>query len=97
MSLAVISVAALGIAIIVSCVTTINVGVLSIAMAWIIGVYIGGMRVNDVMGGFPTQLFLTLAGVTLRRGGEAERHSLGGRGSGQASHSMVVQIFEQVG
>jgi di/tricarboxylate transporter len=65
MSLAVISVSALAIAIIVSCVTTINVGVLSIAMAWIIGVYIGGMRVNDVMGGFPTQLFLTLAGVTL--------------------------------
>jgi di/tricarboxylate transporter len=65
MSLAVISVGALAIAIIVSCFTSINVGVLSIAMAWVIGVYIGGMRVNDVMGGFPTQLFLTLAGVTL--------------------------------
>ena len=34
-------------------------------MAWIIGVYIGGMRVNDVIAGFPTPLFLTLAGVTL--------------------------------
>ena len=43
MNLAVISVAALAIAIIVSCVTTLNVGVLAIAMAWIVGVYIGGM------------------------------------------------------
>jgi di/tricarboxylate transporter len=65
MNLAVISVAALAIAIIVSCVTTLNVGVLSIAMAWIVGVYIGGMRINDVIAGFPTPLFLTLTGVTL--------------------------------
>jgi di/tricarboxylate transporter len=65
MSLAVISVCALAVAIIVSCFTTINVGVLAIAMAWIIGVYIGDMRVNDVIAGFPTPLFMTLAGVTL--------------------------------
>ena len=43
----------------------LNVGVLAIAMAWIVGVYIGGLPVNTVMGGFPSQLFLTLAGVTL--------------------------------
>src|SRR4026208_1709439 len=65
LSLAAISVAALVVAIIVSCVTTLNVGVLAIAMAWIVGVYIGGMRVNDVIAGFPTPLFLTLTGVTL--------------------------------
>ena len=65
MSLAVISVCALALAIIVSCVTTLNVGVLAVALAWIIGVYIGGMPVNTVMGGFPTQLFLTLTGMTL--------------------------------
>jgi Na+/H+ antiporter NhaD/arsenite permease-like protein len=53
------------VAIIVSCVTTLNVGVLAVAMAWIVGVYIGGMPVATVMSGFPTQLFLTLAGVTL--------------------------------
>ena len=34
-------------------------------MAWIVGVYIGGLPVNTVMAGFPSQLFLTLAGVTL--------------------------------
>jgi di/tricarboxylate transporter len=65
MNLAVISVAALAVAIIVSCVTTLNVGVLAVALAWIIGVYIGGMPVNTVMGGFPTTLFLTLTGMTL--------------------------------
>jgi di/tricarboxylate transporter len=39
--------------------------VLSIALAWIVGVYIGGLPVGTVMAGFPSQLFLTLAGVTL--------------------------------
>ncbi len=65
MSLAAWSVAALVLAIIVSCVTSLNVGVLAVALAWIVGIYIGGMPVNTVMGGFPSQLFLTLAGVTL--------------------------------
>jgi Na+/H+ antiporter NhaD/arsenite permease-like protein len=65
MSIAVLSVAALAIAIVVSCVTTLNVGVLAIALAWCVGVLMGGMPVNTVMGGFPGQLFLTLAGVTL--------------------------------
>jgi di/tricarboxylate transporter len=65
MSLAVISVCALLFAIVISCVTTLNVGVLAVALAWIIGVYIGGMPVNTVMSGFPSSLFLTLTGVTL--------------------------------
>jgi di/tricarboxylate transporter len=65
MNLAVISVAALAFAVIVSCVSSVNVGVLAIALAWIVGVYLGGLPVNTVMGGFPSQLFLTLTGVTL--------------------------------
>src|ERR671924_1363409 len=65
MSLAVISVCALALAVLVSCVSTLNVGVLAIALAWIVGVYIGGLPINTVMGGFPSQLFLTLTGVTL--------------------------------
>ena len=64
-TLGAICVAALVVVLVVSCVTPLNVGVLAIAMAWIIGVYIGGLSANDVMGGFPTALFLTLAGVTL--------------------------------
>lgn len=65
MSLAVLSVGALALAIVVGCVTTLNVGVLAVALAWIIGVYVADMSVNSVMAGFPSQLFLTLTGVTL--------------------------------
>lgn len=65
MNLAWTSVAALVVAILVSCLTTLNVGVLAIALAWIVGVYIGKLPVATVMSGFPSQLFLTLTGVTL--------------------------------
>ena len=65
MNLAVISVCALALAVIVSCVSRVNVGVLAIALAWIVGVYMGDMPVNTVMSGFPSQLCLTLIGVTL--------------------------------
>jgi di/tricarboxylate transporter len=65
MSLAWLSLASLVVAILVSCFTRLNVGVLGLAFAWLVGVYIGGMSLNDVVGGFPVQLFLTLAGVTL--------------------------------
>src|SRR5215210_5621684 len=65
MNLAIISVSALALAVLISCFSRLNVGVLSVAMAWIVGVYIGGLPVNTVMAGFPSQLFLTLAGVTL--------------------------------
>src|SRR5215471_5977585 len=65
MNVAVVSVCALAIAVAVSCVSRLNVGVLSLAFAWIVGVYIAGMPLNTVMGGFPSQLFLTLTGVTL--------------------------------
>ena len=65
MSLAVISVAALVLAIVLSCFTSINVGVFAVALAWIVGVYIGKLPVATVMSGFPSQLFLTLTGVTL--------------------------------
>jgi di/tricarboxylate transporter len=64
-NLAVISVAALALAVIVSCFSRLNVGVLAVALAWIVGVYVGGIPVNTVMSGFPSQLFLTLTGVTL--------------------------------
>ncbi len=65
MNLAVLSVLALGVAILVSCVTSLNVGVLALAMAWVLGVYFGGMTIATVIAGFPTPLFLTLAGMTL--------------------------------
>jgi Na+/H+ antiporter NhaD/arsenite permease-like protein len=65
MTTAWISLAALLIAVTLSMVTKVNVGVVSLAFAWIVGVYIGGIPINQVIGAFPTQLFLTLVGVTL--------------------------------
>jgi len=65
MTLAWLSLGALVVAMIVSCFSTLNVGVLALALAWIVGVYLGSMSLNDVLSGFPVQLFLTLAGVTL--------------------------------
>jgi di/tricarboxylate transporter len=64
-TLAWLSLGALVVAMIVSCISTLNVGVLGLALAWLVGVYAGGLSLNEVLGGFPTQLFLTLAGVTL--------------------------------
>jgi len=65
MNLAWISLVALLIAITLSMLTNVNVGVVSLAFAWIVGVYLGGMPLNSVIGTFPVQLFLTLVGVTL--------------------------------
>jgi aspartate/methionine/tyrosine aminotransferase/di/tricarboxylate transporter len=68
--LASISLAALVVTVVLSCTTTVNPGVVAIVFAWIIGV---GLHPADgtpiglkgVIAGFPSELFLTLAGVTL--------------------------------
>jgi di/tricarboxylate transporter len=64
-SLAWISIAALVVAVLLSCFTAINVGLLAMAMAMVIGVYLGGMSLNQVVAGFPVELLVTLIGVTL--------------------------------
>ena len=63
--LAGLAVAALIVALILSCFTRLHIGVLSIALAWIVGVCVGGMRLEELLAGFPASLFLTLVGVTL--------------------------------
>ena len=65
MNLAWLSLSALVTAILVSCFSELNVGVLSLAFAWIIGVYFAKLTVANVASGFPISLFLTLTGVTL--------------------------------
>ena len=65
MNLAWISLGALLLVIAVSCFSKLNVGILSLVAAWIIGVYLGGMKLDAVLAGFPVPLFLTLAGMTL--------------------------------
>lgn len=65
MNLAWLSLNALIVVIIVGCFTELNVGVLSLALAWIIGVFFAGLTPANVAAGFPVALFLTLTGITL--------------------------------
>jgi di/tricarboxylate transporter len=65
MNLAWISLAALIVAITLSMVSSVNVGVVSLAFAWIVGVYLGDMPLAKVIGTFPVDLLLNLVGVTL--------------------------------
>jgi di/tricarboxylate transporter len=65
MNLAWVSVGALVLAVTLSCTTTINIGILAMAMALVVGVFLGGMTPNMVLAGFPTELLVTLVGVTL--------------------------------
>jgi di/tricarboxylate transporter len=64
MSVAVLSLLALLAAIVIGTFTQANVGLLSIALAFLIGVSVGGLNVKEVAGGFPVSLFLTLVAVT---------------------------------
>ncbi len=64
MSPAVLTLLALIVAIGVSMTSRVNVGLLSIALAWAIGVYAAKLKADAVIGGFPSSLFITLAGVT---------------------------------
>ena len=65
MDLSTISIAALTAAIVLSCTTRINVGLLAIVLAWLIGTYAAHLPLAQIVAGFPSQLFLTLVGVTL--------------------------------
>ncbi|HEY9230039.1 MAG TPA: SLC13 family permease [Gemmatimonadaceae bacterium] len=64
MNPAVLALLALLFAIAVSMTSRVNVGLLSIALAWIIGVYAAHLKPDVVINGFPSNLFVTLAGVT---------------------------------
>ena len=65
MNPAILSLVALLVAIAISMASKLNVGVLAMALAWLIGTYVAGFRVEQVAAGFPSSLFLTLTGVTL--------------------------------
>jgi di/tricarboxylate transporter len=67
LDLAWISLAALVVVIVLSCTTSVNPGFVAIAFAWLIGVYLGRppIGLKGVVAGFPTELFLTLVGVTV--------------------------------
>jgi di/tricarboxylate transporter len=65
MNVAAVSLGALVVVIVVSCFSSINIGVLSIALAVLIGRFLAGLPVSAIVAGFPASLFLTLAGITL--------------------------------
>lgn len=65
MSPAVLSLIAIGVVIVASFGTRLNVGVLAVALAWPIAVYAAGWKADAMMATFPSSLFLTLLGVTL--------------------------------
>jgi len=65
MSLPLLSIVAFAVAILLSCFTPVNVGLISVAFAFVVGVSFGEMAARDVAAGFPSGLFLILVGVTL--------------------------------
>ena len=65
MSVALLSLLALLAVIVVSCFTPVNIGVLCVALAFLIGHFLGGLPVKTIVAGFPAGLFLTLVGITL--------------------------------
>jgi di/tricarboxylate transporter len=64
-SAAALSLFALLLVVAVSLTSRLNVGVLAVALAWGVGVFAAGLKVEQVMTLFPSSLFLTLLGVTL--------------------------------
>lgn len=65
MNPALLSVGALGLVIVASFGTRLNVGVLAVALAWPIALYGADWSVTTLMDAFPASLFITLLGVTL--------------------------------
>jgi len=64
MDIPLMSLIALLIAIVVSVTTSLNIGTLAIGLALIVGNYIGGVKIPDIIKGYPTSLFILLAGTT---------------------------------
>lgn len=98
MSPAVLSLVALLVAIVVSMASRLNVGVLAMTFAWLIGTYVAGQPVNAVVSGFPSSLFLTLTGVTLlfalaESNGTLERLAHRSIGLARGSARLVPVIF----
>lgn len=56
---------AFGVIIALSLTARINVGLLAIVFAWVVGVSLGGLKLGAVTAAFPASLFVTLLGVTL--------------------------------
>lgn len=70
MDIATITVAVLVAVVAISCVANVNVGLIAISLAWIVGVFVAPayghvFSAKAIAGWFPVDLFVTLMGVTL--------------------------------
>src|SRR6266508_4945011 len=77
MNIALLSLIGLCIAIIVSGVARVNVGILAMSLAWLIGYYLAGMKVSAIMAGFPIVLATMLFGMTFLFGQAQQNGTLG--------------------
>jgi di/tricarboxylate transporter len=98
MSLAVISLLALLAAVVAGSFLPVNVGLLSIALAFLVGVLLAGMKLQAVVGGFPAGLFVTLIGVTLlfsqaRVNGTLERVAAAAVGLARGRAGVIPIVF----
>ena len=96
MTPAAVSLLALLVAIALSCTSRINVGLLAVALAWLVGIYAG--KVELVTTGFPANLFLTLAGVTLlfalaEVNGTLHRVAMGALGLARGRVALLPWMF----
>jgi Na+/H+ antiporter NhaD/arsenite permease-like protein len=73
MNIAVISLASLIIAILLGGYSRLNVGILALSFAWLIGSYLAGMPIATIVSGFPIHLALVLIGITMLFG-EAQQN-----------------------
>ncbi len=64
MGLPELSLLALAVAVVVGIIRNVNVGPLSLAIALVIGYYFGGVKIKDLIAGYPVNVFLMLAGIT---------------------------------
>jgi Na+/H+ antiporter NhaD/arsenite permease-like protein len=87
MNIALISLLGLLAAIAVSGFSRLNVGILALGLAWIIGYYLAGMPISAILAGFPINLAVMLFGVTFLFGQAQHNGTLGnlaGRAAGLA-------------
>ena len=59
-----ISIAVLGAMFVLATALPINMGLIAFAGAFLVGTLVAGLNAKAIMGGFPADLFLTLAGIT---------------------------------
>jgi di/tricarboxylate transporter len=64
MSPELISILVLGLIFVIATLLPVNIGVLAFAAAFLVGTLVGDQSTDDVIAGFPSDLFLTLVGIT---------------------------------